>query len=211
MAEASPSQTFWENDARNILSALCSEEQLEDVLSNWDTHRRMLLEQIKTECLAKGSDPAERVQEAEIRLIADFHAKVKTLEDKLMTETPKLESSGHSKMEVSPEKSFDVSKTQDPDQNESCVCGKHVILQSQDSDQPSGSWSQVRWQLTTRMESLVSAGVITSKAYREFLKETPLNTRENQQNMSVDQIAQRQWAFNKRIESDWLSDVGWHF
>ena len=185
MAEVLPSQAFWENDARNILSAPCSEEQLEDVLSNWDTHRRMLLEQIKTECLAKGSDPAERVQEAEIRLIADFHAKVKTLEDKLMKETYKVESSGPSKMEVSPEKSFDVSKIQDPDQNESCVLGKHVILQSQDSDQPSNSWSQVREQLTTRMESLVSAGVITSKAYREFLKETPFNTREDQQNMFV--------------------------
>ena len=86
MAGASPSQAFWENDARNILSSLCSEEQLEDVLSNWDTRRRVLLEQIKTECLAKGSDPADRVQEAEIRLIADFHAKVKTLEDKLINE-----------------------------------------------------------------------------------------------------------------------------
>ena len=138
-----------------------------------------------------------------IRLIADFHAKVKTLEDTLMKETSKLESSEPSKMEVSPDKSFDVSKTQDPDQNESCVLGKHVILQSQDSDHSPGSWSQVREQLTTRMESLVSAGVITSKAYREFLKETPLNTREDQQNMSGEQIAQRQWAFNKRIES-WI-------
>ena len=107
-----------------ILSALCSEEQLEDLLWNCDTRRRVLLEQIKTECLAKGSDPADRVQEAEIRLLADFHAKVKTLEDKLMKETSKLESSEPSKMEVSPDKSFDVSKTQDPDQNESCVLGK---------------------------------------------------------------------------------------
>ena len=185
MAGASPSQAFWENDARNILSALCSEEQLEEVLSNWDTRRRVLLEPIKMECLAKGSDPADRVQESEIRLMADVHAKVKTLEDKLMKETSKLESSEHSKMEVSPDKSFDVSKTQDPDQNESCVLGKHVILQSQHSDQPPGSWSQVREQLTTRMESLVSAGVITSKAYREFLKETPLNTREDQQNICL--------------------------
>ena len=213
MATASPSQAFWADGAPVVLIALYSADEAKTVLGLWQKYRTKEIQQALLEAQAAGRDGPEAVLQVEDRLQSEFTRKMAAAQARI-PENSETQQTVLSVADGSPEDTSAQSLSQEgariveeyqldcnPDIKAQAIRA-FTALFPEASTAVDLTYTEMRRALTTPIEALLDAKVISKVSYKTYLSGMPHPTRDDGLNRR--QLLQWEWAFNWAI-AIWLA------
>ena len=205
MATASPSQAFWADGAPVVLTALYSADEAKTVLGLWQKYQTNEIQQALLEAQAAGRDGPEAVLQVEDRLQSEFTRKMAAAQARI-PENSETQQTVLSVADGSPEDTSAQSLSQEgarileeyqldcnPDIKAQAIRAFRALF-PEASTAVDPTYTEMRRALTTRIEALLDAKVISTVSYKTYLSGMPHPTRDDGLNRR--QLLQWEWAFN---------------
>ena len=213
MASALPGQAFWADDAPGVLSALYSAEEAQIVLELWKQYRLTAIHKAQAEAETAGRDGSLAISQAEERLQAEFARKMAAAQARVPENSPTCPPV-FSIVDGSPGETSAVTLSQDgaklvneykldTDQDiraQAIRAYRQLFPEFESAVDP--TYTEMRRALTSRIEALLEARMISQLSYKTYLSRMPHPTRDD--GLNSRQLLQWEWAFN-RVIAIWLA------
>ena len=213
MATALPGQAFWADDAPVVLTALYSADEAQTVLGLWKTYRTKEIQKAQADAEAAGRDGPEAVLQAEEQLQAEFTRKMAAAQARV-PENSATCPPVFSVADGSPEETSAQSLSQegarlveeykldcDPEIRAQAIRAFRQLFPELQTAVDL-TYIEMRRALTSRIEALLDARMISQASNKTYLNRMPHPTRDD--GLNGRQLLQWEWAFNRAI-AIWLT------